>query len=88
LAELENEIFLVGHFDFFFQNIFFLLHSHENKSKFIREQGFFEILMITLVSSPKQHLPKDMQHSVPFNPPEYNVVKTLYCNFNLGTLPI
>ena len=25
---------------------------------------FFEILMITLVSSPKQHLPKDMQHSV------------------------
>ena len=27
-------------------------------------KGFFKILMITLVSSPKQHLPKDMQHSV------------------------
>ena len=26
--------------------------------------GFFKILMITLVSSPKQHLPKHMQHSV------------------------
>ena len=33
-------------------------------SKFIGKQGFFEILMITLGSSPKQHLPKDMQHSV------------------------
>ena len=33
-------------------------------SKFIVQQGFFKILMITLVSSPKQHLPKDMQHSV------------------------
>ena len=31
--------------------------------------GFFEILVITLVSSPKQHLPKHMQHSV------YNVTK-------------
>ena len=47
--------FLVGNFDFFF---------HENKSKFIGQQGFFKILMITLVSSPKQHLPKHMQHSV------------------------
>ena len=33
-------------------------------SKFIGWQGFFKILMITLVSSPKQHLPKHMQHSV------------------------
>ena len=27
-------------------------------------KDFFEILMITLVFSPKQHLPKHMQHSV------------------------
>ena len=33
-------------------------------SKFIGLQAFFEILMITLVFSPKQHPPKHMQHSV------------------------
>ena len=43
---------------------FFLLPSHENKSKFREQQGFCEILMNTLVFSPKQHLPKHMQHSV------------------------
>ena len=46
------------------KNFFFLLHSYENMSKFIGLQGFFKILMITLVSSPKQHLPKHIQHSV------------------------
>jgi hypothetical protein len=50
--------------DFFFKKIFFLLHPHENQSKFLRQQGWVEILMITLVSSPKQHLRKHMQHSV------------------------
>ena len=33
------------HFDFF------LLHSHENRSKFLGQQGWVEILMIILVSS-------------------------------------
>ena len=28
------------------------------------QEGEVEIFMITLVSRPKQHLPKDMQHSV------------------------
>ena len=37
--------------DFFFQKkIFFLLHPNENQSTFIGQQGFFKILMITLVS--------------------------------------
>ena len=52
--------------NFFFQKKkFFLLNSHQNTSKFIGLQGFFEILMIILVSSPKQHLPINMQNSVP-----------------------
>ena len=57
--------YLVGHFEFFFaKKIFLLLHSNENMSKFIGQQGFFEILMTTLFSSPKQNLPKNMQNSV------------------------
>ena len=35
-----------------------------NQSTFIGYQGWVEILMITLVSSTKQYLRKDMQHSV------------------------
>jgi hypothetical protein len=30
---------------------------------FIRQQGLVKFLMITIISSPKQHLPKDLQHS-------------------------
>jgi hypothetical protein len=46
LAELENELFLVSHFDFFFsKKSFFLLHSHENKSKFNGQQGWVKILI-------------------------------------------
>ena len=58
--------FLVGHFESLKSAIlnFFLLHSHQNKSKFIGQQGFFKILMITLFFSPKQHPPKHMQNSV------------------------
>ena len=36
-----------------------MLHRHENQSKFLGQQGWVEILMITLVSSPKQHLRKE-----------------------------
>ena len=57
LEELKND-----HVDFFL--IFFLLHPNENQFKFLGQQEWVEILMITLVSSPKQHLRKDMQHSV------------------------
>ena len=61
---LKTQFFWVGHFDFDFFD--FLLFPNENQSTFIGFfEGFFEILMITLVSSPKEHLPKDMQHSVP-----------------------
>ena len=41
----------------------FFIHPHENQSKIIGWQECVKILMITLVSSPKQHLPKRMQHS-------------------------
>ena len=33
------------------KKIFFLLHSHENQSTFIGQQGWAKILMITLISS-------------------------------------
>ena len=53
--------------------LIFLLHSNEIQSSFI---GWVEILMITLISSPKQHLPKDMQHSVSMqNVPGLNPAK-------------
>ena len=41
-------VFWVGHFDFDF--FFVMLHSHENQSKFIWENGWVEILMFFLVS--------------------------------------
>ena len=41
-----------------------MLHSNKNQSTFIGEQGWVKIVMINLVFSPKQHLHKDMQHSV------------------------
>ena len=47
--------FWVGHFGFF------LLHPHKNQSKFLGLQGWVKILMITMVSSPKQQLPKHMK---------------------------
>ena len=59
LAELENEFF----FESAIVNIFFHIPL-KNRSNFLGQQGWVEILMITLISSPKQHLPKDMQHSV------------------------
>ena len=54
LTKLKNSVFLSRPFWIFFskKKKFFLLHSHENMPKFIGKQGFFEILMITLVSSP------------------------------------
>jgi hypothetical protein len=45
---------------------FFLLHPHENQARFLVQQGLVEILMTTLVSSPKQQLHKHMQYSVEF----------------------
>ena len=44
---------------------FFMLHPHENQSKFLGQQGWVEILMIILFSNPKQQLRKQMQHSIP-----------------------
>ena len=41
-----------------------LLYPHENQSKFLEQQGWVEILMITMVTSQRQHLRKHMQHSV------------------------
>ena len=35
---------------FFCKKNFFLLHSYQNQSTFMGQQGFFKILMITLVS--------------------------------------
>ena len=37
--------------NFFFKKNFFLLHSHENQSKFIWQTGWVEILTFSLVSS-------------------------------------
>ena len=34
----------------FYRKNLFLLHPHENQSKFLGQQGWIEILMITLVS--------------------------------------
>ena len=52
LAILKN-----GHFEksaiwnfFFFKKKFFLLHSHENQSKFIWQNGWVKILTFSLVS--------------------------------------
>jgi hypothetical protein len=46
--------------DFYFsKKKLFLLHPHENLSKFLGYQGWFEILMITLVSS-KKSLPPNI----------------------------
>ena len=44
LGQLKISVFLSGHYDFF------LLHPNQNQSTFIEQQGFFKILMITLVS--------------------------------------
>ena len=46
--------FFFNFFHFFFQ--FFLLHPHKNQSKLLGYQGWVEILVITLVFSPKQPL--------------------------------
>ena len=53
LAILKNKVFFGGHFEIFFfkKKNFFLLHSHVKRSKFLGQQGWVEILMITLVSS-------------------------------------
>ena len=42
----------------------FLLHPHDNQSKFLGQQGLIEILMITLVSSPRGLGPTLMQRTV------------------------
>ena len=52
----ELEILKNGHFEksailnFFLQKNFFLLHSHENQSKFLWQTGWVEILTFSLVS--------------------------------------
>ena len=51
--------------DFFFQKKNFLLQSYENQSKCLEKQRWVEILMIILVSSPKQQLRKHMRYRVP-----------------------
>ena len=62
LAELENEFFLVGHFDFFFN--FFFCFFQWKQPWFSYEVSFFEILMITLVSSQKSLPPNISAGSV------------------------
>ena len=49
---------------FFFKKKNFFASSQWKLVKIYRIAEIFRNLMITLVSSPKQHLPKDMQHSV------------------------
>ena len=58
--------FCVGHFDFFFfsKKTFFLLHSYSNSSQINGYQGFFEILMITLISSKNLGVYKIMRNTV------------------------
>ena len=53
IGDFEKWPFLKnGHFGFFFQKKnFFLLHSHENQSKFTWYNGWVEILMFSLVST-------------------------------------
>ena len=63
IGGFENLSFLNRPFWIFLFN-FFLLHFHENQSKFLEYQGWIKIFMITLASSPKQQLRKHMQHSV------------------------
>ena len=58
LAILKNKLFFGGHFEIFFfkKKKFFLLHSLVKRSNFLGQQGWVEILMITLVFIPKQSL--------------------------------
>ena len=71
----KTQFFWVGHFDFFFNNFFFLLHFHENQSKVLGYQEWVEILMITLVFSQKSLPPT-------FQPPVYTLVFGLLSNLN------
>ena len=48
-----KSIFLIGHYDFFFINVFFLLHPRENKSRMGRNFNNYP-QGNTLVTSPKQ----------------------------------
>ena len=49
----KTQLFWVGHFEFFFskKKFFFCFILIQNWSQFMRYQGFFEILMFTLISS-------------------------------------
>ena len=49
---------------YFFKNKFFLLHFYENPSKVLEYQGWYKILMITLLSSQKSPTPNLSAHSV------------------------
>ena len=54
--------------DFFFpKKKIFLLHSHENQSKCLEQQGWFEILMIIMDSSKRVRLHNNLLHSVSFS---------------------
>ena len=50
---MERHWFLSRPFSFFFSKKFFLPHSYLNRSQINGYQGFFKILMITLISSKK-----------------------------------
>ena len=68
LSFLESAIL-----DFFFKIFFFLLHPHENWSKFLGYQGWVKLLMITLVSN---------QKSLPLNISAGSVVWSTLHKFN------
>ena len=50
--------------DFFFQKKLFLLHPYENQLTVVGQQGWVKILMITLVSRPKQPITTNMHTAV------------------------
>ena len=60
-----------GHFEF-------LLHSYSNWSQFMGFQGFFELLMITLISSKKLGGYKIMSHTV--------IVKRVFFQGQMNTI--
>jgi hypothetical protein len=67
--KISQSVMRIGDFEklSFFKSailIFFLLYPHENQSKLLGYQGWFEILMITLVYSKRVSVRNNLLHSV------------------------
>ena len=56
--------FLVCHFEFFFQEFFFCFIPIKKCQSLLFSKDFSKFWWLLWFSNPKQHLPKDMQHSV------------------------